>query len=197
MISQVAPADRPQRRGQRGRRLAVATLVGAALAAPLVQSPRSWGSQAWVPRRVPQIHLASAPRGAEVLFPNRHGTRSIVSFVSLRAHQPSDSASRGQIAILKSLRHQTKLAALQIVVVAYAGPGQPPSASVLTNALYDWGLGEIPLLSDRSATAARAYRVTHAPTTFLVAADGRILHRWDGFAAPGSLILTVKGAPRN
>lgn len=151
--------------------------------------------QALPPRQqVPVLRLSSVPHAKEVIFP-ASGIRTVVSFVSLRADEPTGVSSRGQIAILESLRHQVKPASLQVVVIGYAGAGKQPSFSEATNAWYDWHLVGIPLLVDRSEAAARAYRVVHAPTTFIVAANGRVLRRWDGFVAPGPLELAVTPRP--
>lgn len=146
-------------------------------------------------QHVPILRLSSVPHAREVIFPAR-GINTVVSFVSLRADEPTGVNSRGQIAILESLRHQVKPASLQVVVIGYAGRGKQPSSSEAINAWYDWHLAGIPLLVDPSGMAARAYRVVHAPTTFIVAANRSVVRRWDGFVAPGPLEFAVTPRPR-
>jgi AhpC/TSA family len=147
-------------------------------------------------QQVQALRLASAPHAKEVEFPAVGGARTVVSFVSLRADEPTGASSRGQIAILESLRRQVKPAALQVVVIGYAGTGKQPSSSEAINAWYDWHLVGIPLLVDRHGVAARDYGVHRAPTTFLVSRTGRVLRRWDGYVAPGPLELAVTPRPR-
>jgi thioredoxin-like negative regulator of GroEL len=59
------------------------------------------------------------------------------------------------------------------------------------NASYDWHL-TVPLLLDANSRLARQLQVNSIPTTFLFAADGRILKRWQGLTRPAVLAQGIE-----
>jgi peroxiredoxin len=69
--------------------------------------------------------------------------------------------------------------------------GSQPSHDAVLNADYDWQL-KFQLLLDKNAGLARTLEVEEVPTTFLISADGKILHRWNGFSRPAVLALQIQ-----
>jgi peroxiredoxin len=69
--------------------------------------------------------------------------------------------------------------------------GSEPSQDAVLNAGYDWAL-KIPLLVDLHGELARQLGVKQVPTTFLIAADGTILQRWQGPTRPATLAQSIE-----
>jgi peroxiredoxin len=84
--------------------------------------------------------------------------------------------------------HGLRVAVVDASVLALA---RPPSNETVRNASYDWRL-KFPLLLDQDAHLARHLGVEELPTTFLISADGHILHRWRGLARPTVLALAIE-----
>jgi NAD(P)-dependent dehydrogenase (short-subunit alcohol dehydrogenase family) len=120
----------------------------------------------------------------------------LLSFIDARS-LPLSSAysdpSRGQLVFLKSMARQYAPKGVEVLIVGCNGPcgGQPLAPSALLNFTYDWQLDGLTVLRDDATTALR-YGVRTLPTTLLVAPDGRIQRRWDGFVAPARLALALE-----
>jgi peroxiredoxin len=105
----------------------------------------------------------------------------------------ADTPSRSQVVFIASMAQQYGPRGLQVAVVdasAFVLPS-PPSHDAVLNASYDWQL-KIPLLLDEKAQLARQLGVQEVPTTFLIAADGHILHQWHGLTRPAVLALAIE-----
>jgi hypothetical protein len=68
---------------------------------------------------------------------------------------------------------------------------EPLDPNSLVNFTYDWQLDGVTVLRGDNGTAFR-YGVSTLPTTLLIACDGRIQRRWDGFVAPAQLALALE-----
>jgi hypothetical protein len=90
-----------------------------------------------------------------------------------------DDVSRSQLVFLQAALEQYGERGL---VVAVGLHGDVPS-----NLPWDWNLGRIRSLGPASAP------VDVLPTTLVVAPDGRVVRRWEGFAPPADLGLTMRG----
>lgn len=112
---------------------------------------------------------AGAPAARSDLYP---GSWALVS------HLGDDDASRAQVVFL-----QTALAQYgdRGLVVAVDLPGGASSARV-----HDWNLGRIRVLAPGPAVGGSL------PTTRLVSPDGTVVRRWDGFAPPADLGLSLR-----
>ncbi len=105
----------------------------------------------------------------------------------------ADTPSRSQVVFLASMAQQYGPGGLRVAVVdasAFALPS-PPSEDAVLNASYDWQL-KIPLLLDENGQLARQLGVQEIPTTFLIAADGHILHQWHGLTRPAVLAQGIE-----
>jgi sugar phosphate isomerase/epimerase len=89
-----------------------------------------------------------------------------------------DDASRAQLVFLQSALEQYGERGL-VVAVGLAGGASSQLA-------HDWNLGAIRTFT---STPTRAER---SPTTLLVAPDGAVVRRWEGFAPPADLGLTLR-----
>jgi peroxiredoxin len=105
----------------------------------------------------------------------------------------ADTPSRSQAVYLQSMAHQYAPRGLRVAIVdaSALALASPPSRDSVLNASYDWQLN-IPLLLDRDADLAREIGVQEVPTTFLITADGHILHRWRGTTRPAVLALATE-----
>jgi hypothetical protein len=119
--------------------------------------------------------------------------------------------SRSQVVFLLSMAHQYGLRGLRVAIVdasvlqpssasavasalahgSAPAPASQPSHDALVNASYDWHL-TVPLLLDANSRLARQLQVNSIPTTFLFAADGRILKRWQGLTRPAVLAQGIE-----
>jgi hypothetical protein len=97
---------------------------------------------------------------------------------SLVSHLGEDDASRSQLVFLQSALEQYGARGL---VVAVSLPGGASSPLV-----HDWNLGAIQTSAQGPAGAEKL------PTTLLVAPDGAVVRRWEGFAPPADLGLTLR-----
>jgi peroxiredoxin len=105
----------------------------------------------------------------------------------------ADTPSRSQVVFLASMAQQYGPRGLRVAVID-ASPfvlPSPPAHDAILNASYDWQL-KIPLLLDEKGQLARQLGVEEVPTTFLIAADGTILHQWRGLTRPAVLALAVE-----
>lgn len=105
----------------------------------------------------------------------------------------ADTPSRSQIVFLSSMAQQYGHRGLRVAVIdaSALALASPPSHDALLNASYDWQL-KFPLLIDQDLHLARRLRVPEVPTTFLVAADGHVLNRWQGLARPAVLASSIE-----
>lgn len=119
--------------------------------------------------------------------------------------------SRSQVVFLASMDHQYGPRGLRVAVVdasvlepssalasasalahgSTPAPASQASRDAVLNASYDWHL-KIPMLLDHDGQLARQLQVSQLPTTFLVAADGRILQRWQGLTRPAVLAQRIE-----
>lgn len=98
---------------------------------------------------------------------------------ALVSHLGVDDTSRSQLVFLQSALEQYGERGLVVAVGLHGDvPGSLP---------WDWNLGRIRSLEPSSAP------VEILPTTLLVAPDGRVVRRWEGFTPPADLGLTLRG----
>ena len=123
----------------------------------------------------------------------------LLSFIDARpqplARDYSDP-SRGQLVFLKSMARQYAPKGVDVLIVGCNGlsGGRPLTPSALLNFTYDWQLDGLAVLRDEDAGTAFRYGVSTLPTTLLIASDGRIQRRWDGFVAPAQLALALESS---
>jgi hypothetical protein len=98
---------------------------------------------------------------------------------ALVSHLGVNDASRSQLVFLQSALEQYGERGL-IVAVGFHG-------DVPANIAWDWNLGGIRSFEASSPPASAP------PTTLLVAPDGRVVRRWEGFTPPADLGLTLRG----
>jgi len=107
----------------------------------------------------------------------------------------ADTPSRSEVALLQSMDHQYRSRGLRVVIIdaTMLGAGHRLDRNSLINASYDWNL-KIPLLEDESGRVAQQLKVTQAPTTILVKADGAVAQVWERPMAPGELAIAIEKA---
>ena len=105
----------------------------------------------------------------------------------------ADTPSRSQVVFVASMAQQYGPRGLRVAVVDASALvlGPPPAHDAVLNASYDWQL-KLPLLLDPDADLARKLGAESVPTTFLISADGQILHRWRGLTRPAVLALAIE-----
>jgi peroxiredoxin len=137
-------------------------------------------------------------KGGVYHLTNLKGQVVLMSFVNARPTDASLSkgdTSRSQIVFLKSIEEQYGLNGVLVLIVdaTTLSGGQPLSSEELVNLFYDWNLDPIPVLMDtHSCATAQDYSVFKLPTTILIAPDGRVSHRWDGFASANELAFALQ-----
>jgi hypothetical protein len=160
--------------------LVAAVVIGVRVWPHLTSGPATGGAFAPLPvgAKAPRISLSragSAPAPAS--FPAA-GTLTLVSFL---ATQPDTAAtpSRSQAVELVSLADQYGRKGVHVLIVD--NTAVPASLSVLENTVYDWQLGDVPLLADPGHVASDRFGVTSAPTTLLIGRTGKVMARWNGY----------------
>jgi len=105
----------------------------------------------------------------------------------------SDTPSRSQVVFLSSMAQQYGPRGLRVAVVDASALvlASQPSHDALRNASYDWQL-QFPLLIDQDAQLARKLGIEEVPTTYLISAQGHILHQWRGLTRPAVLALSIE-----
>jgi hypothetical protein len=178
-----------QSTGRRRTRAAI-TAALAVLVAAVALGVWGWSQAASAPARgsafsplpvgakAPRLYLSeagSAPASAS--FPAA-GTLTLVSFL---ATQPDTAAtaSRSQAVELVSLADQYGPEGVHVLIVD--DTAIPPSLSMLENTVYDWQLGDVPLLADPGHVASDRFGVPSSPTTLLIGRTGRVIARWNGY----------------
>jgi hypothetical protein len=92
---------------------------------------------------------------------------------------PKDDSSRSQVVFLRSMAVQFAEFGLSVILVDVSGL----SDAELINLSHSWHLGDIPLLGK--------FLSTSQPALYLFN-NGNLKSRWDGFALPSDLALTVQ-----
>ena len=118
------------------------------------------------------VALEGASESASAPVDRYRGSWALVSDLA------EDDTSRAQVVFLQSALEQYGERGLVVAV------GLPSGAS--SQLPHDWNLGAIRTFT---STPTRAERF---PTTHLVTPDGAVLRRWDGFAHPADLGLTLR-----
>jgi len=105
----------------------------------------------------------------------------------------ADTASRSQAVFLASMAQQYGPRGLRVAIVdaSVLAHASQPSHDAVLNASYDWHLS-FPLLLDQKGQLARAFDVMAVPTTFLIAAGGTILQKWQGPTRPATLAQGIE-----
>ena len=177
-------------------------LIAVVLAAPVVAilicqiRPKPHG--AFVGAMAPAFSLPVARGGrcdlADLLAKKRVVLLSFLDARSQPLSRTYSDPSRGQLVSLKSMAQQYAPNGVEVQIVGCNGlfSGNPLAPGALLNFTYDWQLDGVTVLRDDDAGTAFRYGVSQLPTTFLVAADGRIERRWDGFVAPAQLALALE-----
>lgn len=130
----------------------------------------------------------SAP--VPIAFPAA-GALTLVSFL---ATQPDTAAtaSRSQAVELVSLADQYGPKGVHALIVD--NTAIPASLSTLENTVYDWQLGDVPLLADPGHLASDRFGVPSSPTTLLIGRTGKVIARWSGYvltAVVGQALTSV------
>lgn len=105
----------------------------------------------------------------------------------------ADTPSRGEAVFVLSMAHQYGPRGLRVAAIdaSALADGQPPLHDALVNASYDWHL-DIPLLADTGSRVAHAYGIIRLPTVILLAPDGTVAQRWDGFTHPAAVAQGIE-----
>lgn len=105
----------------------------------------------------------------------------------------ADTGSRREAVFLVSMARQYGPAGLRVAAIdaTALATGAPPTHDSLVNAAADWQLN-LPLLEDSSGSVARGFGVNQLPTVVLLARDGRIARRWNGFVLPAALAQAIQ-----
>lgn len=170
------------RAGRRGLRACVAgalAIAGACWSQPQVMAP--------------DVTLRDV-RGGTFALRSRPAQPLLLAFLQT-VPDTADTPSRSEVVFLASMAHQYGPRGLRVAVVDATAVAHVamPSHEALLNASYDWRL-EFPLLVDESGTLARRMGAGEVPTTFLLAADGRIVEEWRGLARPAALAAGIEKA---
>ena len=138
-----------------------------------------------------------AVQGGTYSLADFEGRVVLLSFLDTLADPsaPTRDPSRSQLVFLRSIAQQYGSQRVQVLIVdtSHLQTGASPHLDGLVNLTYNWQLETIPVLVDPAGSVARAYDVSQAPTTFLIAADGLLKRRWDGFAIAPQLDFYIGG----
>lgn len=184
------------------------TLLGCLLAVPLmcifVVEPRTKSRSVFVGSTAPPFSLPVA-RGGSCSLGDLLAKKRVVllSFLDARLQPLSrtySDGSRGQVVFLKSMAQQYAPKGVEVLIVGCNQPfsAKPIEIDSLLNFTYDWQLDGLSVLRGDENTASR-YGVFTLPTTLLIAPDGQIQRRWDGFVAAAQLALALEplvGSPQ-
>ena len=118
-----------------------------------------------------RVPPAAAPEG-QLRVPELAGKWFLLSHLDAE-----DSDSRSQVVFLQAALAQYREKGLEVAVVFERDGG---------NTRYDWDLGAIRVLQGIPSSDNRR------PVTLLVSPEGRIARRWEGFAAPADLGLSLR-----
>jgi len=184
-------------RGRRGPLLFV-WLLAASVAGIVIHQIRPRPKAAFAGDIAPSFSLP-AVRGGRCDLSDLLARKRVVllSFIDARPQLLSrdySDPSRGQLVSLQSMARQYAPKGVEVLVVGCNGlcGGQPLAPNALLNFTYDWQLDGVTVLRDDNAGTAFRYGVSTLPTTLLIASDGRLQRRWDGFAAPAQLALALE-----
>jgi len=119
------------------------------------------------------------------------GALTLVSFL---ATQPDTAAtaSRSQAVELVSLAHQYGSKGVHVVIVD--NTAIPASPSTLENTVYDWQLGDVPLLADPGHLASDRFGVPSSPATLLIGRTGKVIARWSGYVLTAAVAQALTSA---
>lgn len=119
-------------------------------------------------------------------------SRSQAVFLLSMAHQYGPRGLRVAIVDASVLTPFSALASASALAHGSApSPPSQPSRDAILNASYDWHL-DVPLLVDPESKLARQLQVSSVPTTFLFAADGAFVQRWQGLTRPAVLAQGIE-----
>ena len=149
------------------------------------------GCRSKTPSTLPDLTLRDV-RGGEFRLRSVPGQPLLVAFLQT-VPDTADTPSRSQVVFLNSMAQQYSPRGLRVALVdaSVLADGSQPSHNAVLNTSYDWQL-KIPLLIDQDGRLRRKLGLKELPTTFLVSADGRILHEWCGFTRPAVLALGIE-----
>ena len=191
-------------RGQMGR-LLVAGVLAVSVVGILVCQIRPNPKGVFAGDTAPSFSLLAA-RGGRCDLTDLLARKRVVllSFIDTRSQPLSrtySDLSRGQLVFLKSMAQQHAPSGVVVLIVGCNSlfGGKPLDPSALLNFTYDWQLDGVTVLRDDDEGTAFLYGVSRLPTTLLIASDGRIQRRWDGFVTPAQLALALEslvGPPR-
>ncbi len=142
------------------------------------------------PARTGQMASVVTIQGDAVRLDDLAGEVVLLTFIRTQTDPTAQTSdpSRTQLVQLKSLARQYGSEGLRVFLVA----ADAPTSAVLETFMSDWGLQRFPLLLDEQGEAARAYRVSHLPTTLLIGTGGRASARWEGATRPAELAMVVR-----
>jgi len=168
--------------------LAGSVLIGIVLWLPAQSAPFTALA---VGDRAPRVELANAgAAGASTALPAT-GEATLVSFLATQPDTAS-APSRSQAVELVSLFSQYAAKGLHVEIVDDSAT--PPALNALENTVYDWQLGQLPLLADPGHSAANRYGITTAPATLLIGRNGKVLARWNGYVLTDVVAQAVTSA---
>lgn len=136
---------------------------------------------------MPDVALPDV-RGGTFQLPSQAAHPLLLAFAQT-VPDTADTPSRRQVIFLSSMAEQYGSRGLRVAVVDASPRGTARDA--VLNASYDWQL-RFPLLLDEDGRVAHTIGVAEAPTTLLIAGDGRIVHEWHGPTGPAVLASSIE-----
>ena len=137
-----------------------------------------------------------AVQGGNYSLADLEGHAALLAFLNTQADPMTSTrdGSRSQLVFLRSIAQQYGSQGVLVLIVdaSHLQAGGGPNLEDLGNFVYNWQLDTIPVLVDPDGATTQAYEVSQTPTTFLIAADGLIAQRWDGFAAAPLLAFALQ-----